>query len=91
MCLCFNDLTNASWPHSVLGSQSEFVPGATLEVLKPVGALTGTDGEVSPLLTVILRVLEDVAFKQTQQHVNEEFGGNYENQRQKSEVKQDNL
>lgn len=66
MCLCFNDLTNASWPHSILGSEREFVPGATFEVLEPIGTLTRTDGEVSPLLAVILRVLQDVAFKRTQ-------------------------
>lgn len=54
MCLCFNDLTDASRPHSILGGEREFVPGATLEVLQPIGALAGTDREVPPLLTVVL-------------------------------------
>ena len=53
MSLCFNDLTNPSWPHCILGSECELVPGATLEVLQSIGTLTGTDGEVPPLLTVI--------------------------------------
>lgn len=72
MCLCFDDLTDASWPHSILGGEREFVPGATLEVLKPIGALAGTDGEVPPLLAVILRVLQNVAFKRGQEDVKEE-------------------
>lgn len=63
MSLCFNDLTNASWSHCVLGRERELVPGATLEVLQPIGALAGTDGKVTPLLAVILRVLQDVAWK----------------------------
>lgn len=61
MSLCFNYLTDASRPHCILGSEGELVPGATLEVLEPIGALTGTDGKVTPLLTVILRVLQNVA------------------------------
>lgn len=65
MGLCFNDLTNASWPHCILGCECELVPGATLEVLQPIGALTGTDGKVTPLLAVILRVLQNVAWKRT--------------------------
>lgn len=71
MCLCFNDLTNAPWPHCILGSECEFVPGAALEVLEAIGALAGTDGEVPPLLAVVFRVLQDVAFTRTQ-HMNEE-------------------
>lgn len=61
MSLCFDDLTDASWPHCILGSEGELVPCAALEVLQPIGALTGTDGKVPPLLTVVLRVLQDVA------------------------------
>lgn len=72
VCLCFNDLTDASWPHSILGGEGEFVPGATLEVLQPIGALAWTDGEVPPLLAVILRVLQNVAFKRRQEDVKEE-------------------
>lgn len=63
MGLCFNDLTDASWSHSVLGSECEFIPGATFEVLEAIGTLAGTDGEVSPLLAVVLRVLQNVAFR----------------------------
>ena len=33
MSLCFNDLTDASWSHCILGSEGKLVPGATLEVL----------------------------------------------------------
>lgn len=54
MGLCFNDLTDASWPHCILGCECELVPGATLQVLQPIGALTGTDGKVAPLLAIIL-------------------------------------
>lgn len=74
MGLCFNDLTNSSWPHCILGSECELVPGATLEVLQSIGALTGTDGKVTPLLAVILRVLQNVAWKRThgEVSVNEE-------------------
>ncbi|MEQ2169547.1 hypothetical protein GOODEAATRI_026286 [Goodea atripinnis] len=36
MGLCFNDLTDASWTHSVLGCQGEFVPCATLQILQTV-------------------------------------------------------
>ena len=54
MGLCFNDLTDASGPDCILGGEGELVPGATLEVLQPIGALTGTDGKVTPLLAVIL-------------------------------------
>lgn len=54
MGLCFNNLTNASWSHCILGSERELVPGAALKVLQSIGALTGTDGEVTPLLAVIL-------------------------------------
>lgn len=61
--LCFNDLTDASWPHGILGSECEFIPGATFEVLKAVGTLAGADGEVPPLLAVVLRVLQNVAFR----------------------------
>lgn len=64
MGLCFNDLTNASWPNCILGGECKLVPCATLEVLKSIGALTGTDGKVPPLLTVILRVLKNVAWKE---------------------------
>lgn len=63
MSLCFNNLTDAPWPHSILGSEREFVPGATFEVLEPIGTLAWTDGEVSPLLAVVLRVLQNVALK----------------------------
>lgn len=62
MSLCFDDLTDASRPHCILGREGELVPGATLEVLQAVGALAGTDGEVPPLLAVVLRVLQDVAW-----------------------------
>lgn len=74
MGLCFNYLTNASWPHCILGCESKLVPGATLEVLQPIWALTGTDGKVPPLLAVILRVLQNVAWKRTcgQTNVNEQ-------------------
>lgn len=65
MSLCFNDLTDASWPHCILGCECELVPGATLKILQPIGALTGTDGEVPPLLAVILRVLQNVAWTRT--------------------------
>lgn len=61
MSLGFNDLTDPSWTHCVLGSQSKLIPGSTFEVLQPIRALTGTDGKVSPLLAVVLRVLQDVA------------------------------
>ena len=54
MSLCFDDLTDASGPNCILGSEGELVPGAALEVLQTIGALTGTDGKVPPLLTVIL-------------------------------------
>lgn len=63
MGLCFDDLADSSWAHCILGSQSELVPGSTLEVLQPIGALTGTDGKVPPLLTVVLGVLQDVAWR----------------------------
>ena len=63
MGLCLNDLTDAPWPHCILGSECELVPGSTLEVLQSVGALTGADGKVPPLLAVILRVLQDVAWR----------------------------
>lgn len=72
MCLSFNDLTDASWPHSILGGERKFIPGATLEVLKPIGALTGTDGKVPPLLAVVLRVLQNVACRRGGEHVKEE-------------------
>ncbi len=74
MGLCFNDLTDAPWPHCILGCECELVPGATLEALQPIGALTGTDGKVTPLLAVILRVLQNVAWKRTREevHVNEQ-------------------
>lgn len=74
MGLCFNYLTNASWPHCILGCESKLVPGATLEVLQPIWALTGTDRKVPPLLAVILRVLQNVAWKRTcgQTNVNEQ-------------------
>lgn len=65
MGLCFDDLTDASWPHCILRCECELVPGSTLEVLQPIGALTGTDGKVTPLLAVILRVLQNVAWKRT--------------------------
>lgn len=52
--LSFNDLTDAPRPHCILGRQSEFVPGAALQVLQAVGALTGADGKTAPLLTVVL-------------------------------------
>lgn len=63
MGLCFDDLADSSWAHCILGSQSELVPGTTLEVLQPIGALTGTDGKVPPLLAVVLGVLQDVAWR----------------------------
>lgn len=67
MSLCFNNLTDAPWPHSILGSEREFVPGATFEVLEPIGTLAWTDGEVPPLLAVVLRVLQNVALKRAPQ------------------------
>lgn len=81
MCLCFDDLTDASRPHSILGGERELVPGATLEVLKAIGALAGTDGEVPPLLAVILRVLQDVAFTRGREDVKE--GGRTEGRKTK--------
>lgn len=62
MGLCFDDLTDASGPHCILGGEGELVPGATFEVLQTIGAFTGTDGKVTPLLTVVLRILQDVAW-----------------------------
>lgn len=58
--LGFNDLTDAPWPHCILGRQGEFVPGAALEVLQTVRALAGTDRETAPLLAVVFGVLQDV-------------------------------
>lgn len=63
MGLCLNDLTDSSWAHCILGRQSKLVPGTTFEVLQPIGALAGTDGKVSPLLAVVLRVLQDVSWR----------------------------
>ena len=60
MSLSLYDLTDPPRPHSILGRESELVPGATLEVLKAVRTLTGADGKAAPLLTVVLRVLQDV-------------------------------
>lgn len=54
MSLSLDDLTDAPWPHSILGSQGELVPGATLQVLQSIGTLTRADGKVAPLLTVVL-------------------------------------
>lgn len=54
MSLCFNDLTDPSRSHSILGCEGELVPGATLEILQPIGPFAGADGEVAPLLTVVL-------------------------------------
>lgn len=59
--LCFYDFTDATRTNCILGREGELVPGTTLEVFQPIGALTGTDGEVTPLFAVILRVLQDVA------------------------------
>lgn len=61
MGLGFDDLTDAPGPHCILGRQSEFVPGAALEILQTVRALAGADGKTTPLLAVVLRVLQDVA------------------------------
>lgn len=71
MGLCFNYLTDAPWPHCILGCERELVPGATLEVLQPIGALTGADGKVTPLLAVILRVLQNVAWKRRRGEMHE--------------------
>ena len=60
--LGLDDLTDAPWPHCILGGEGELVPGAALEGLQAVGPLAGADGVVPPLLTVVLRVLEDVAW-----------------------------
>lgn len=54
MSLSLDDLTDAPWPHSILGSQGELVPGATLQVLQTVRALARADGKAAPLLTVVL-------------------------------------
>lgn len=63
MSLCLNDLTDTSRTHCVLGGEGELIPGTTFEVFQPIGALTGTDGKIPPLLTVIFRVLQDVAWR----------------------------
>lgn len=61
MCFCFNDLTDASRTHCILCREGELVPGATFKIFKAIRAFTGTDGKVTPLLAVILRVLQNVA------------------------------
>lgn len=63
--LGLDDLADAPWPHPILGSQGELVPGATFQGLQPVGPLTGADGETAPLLTVILWVLQDVTWRES--------------------------
>lgn len=60
MSLCFYDLTDSSWSNCVLSCEGKLVPRATLEILQSVGAFTGTDGMISPLLAVVLGVLQDV-------------------------------
>lgn len=59
----FYDFAYASGSHSVLRRESELVPRPALEVFQAVGALAGADGEAPPLLAVVLRVLQDVAFR----------------------------
>lgn len=54
MCLGLNDLADAARSHPIVGSKCEFVPRAALEVFQPVESLAGADGEVAPLLTVVL-------------------------------------
>lgn len=54
MSLCFYDLTDAARAHGVLGCKSELVPGATLQSLQTVRALTRADGKVAPLFAVVL-------------------------------------
>lgn len=59
----FYDFAYAPRSHSILGSKSELIPGPTLQVFQAVGALTGADGKTAPLFTVVLGILQDVAYR----------------------------
>lgn len=67
MSLCFDDLADASRPHCVLGRQGELVPGAALEILQAVRTLAGADGKATPLLAVVLRILQDVSWEEEEE------------------------
>lgn len=62
MGLSFNDLTNAPGSHCILCCQGEFVPSAAFQVLQTIWTLTGADRKTSPLLAVVLWVLQDVTW-----------------------------
>lgn len=66
MGLGLDDLADAPGAHSVLRRQGELVPSAAFQVLQAVGALARADGKAPPLLAVVLRVLQYVAFGATE-------------------------
>ena len=49
----FDDLTNASGTHTVLGGQFDLVPGATTQIVQFERSLGRTDEHVPPLLCVV--------------------------------------
>lgn len=55
--LCLNDLTDASSSNAVLGSQLDFIPGPTAQVLQFKWTLCWTDEKIFPLFCVIYRIL----------------------------------
>lgn len=67
MSLCFYDLTDAARAHGILGCESELIPGATLQSLQAVWALTRADGEVAPLFAVVLWILQNVTWTRRQE------------------------
>lgn len=59
----FYDFTDTSRSHSILGRKSELIPGTTLQIFQAVRTFTWADWKTSPLLTVILRVLQYVTYR----------------------------